>query len=77
MRIIWKVLVHICIICGLVCLTAKILDWYNPYMDFSGHILWVRFVLCMAVFAMTIIKCKDFGGYLCAKKNNRKNKVRN
>lgn len=29
---------HVCVICSLVCIIAKILDWYNPYMNFTGHI---------------------------------------
>lgn len=31
-------MLHIALICGIVILTAMILDWYNPYMDFSGQI---------------------------------------
>ena len=34
MRLIKQILFHTAVICGLVCLTAKILDWYNPFMDF-------------------------------------------
>lgn len=30
-----KILLHVCVVCSLVSITAKILDWYNPYMDFS------------------------------------------
>lgn len=33
-----KILLHVCVVCSLVSITAKILDWYNPYMDFSGHV---------------------------------------
>lgn len=29
-----KILLHVCVVCSLVSITAKILDWYNPYMDF-------------------------------------------
>jgi hypothetical protein len=31
-------LLHIALICGAVILTAGILDWFNPYMNFSGQI---------------------------------------
>lgn len=31
-------LLHLALICGIVILAAGILDWYNPYMDFSGRI---------------------------------------
>ena len=33
-----KILLHVCVVCSLVSITAKILDWYNPYMNFSGHV---------------------------------------
>lgn len=33
-----RMLLHIALICGIVILTAGILDWYNPYMNFSGQI---------------------------------------
>ena len=45
-----KVLFHIAVICGLVCAVAKILDWYNPYMDFGGHVAWAGMAGCVAVF---------------------------
>lgn len=28
-------LLHIGVICSFVCIAAKVLDWYNPYMDFT------------------------------------------
>ncbi|MGI6117297.1 MAG: hypothetical protein ACOYBC_02795 [Bilifractor sp.] len=31
-------MLHIALICGIVILTAGILDWFNPYMNFSGQI---------------------------------------
>lgn len=62
---------QICIICCLVCLSARVLDWYNPYMDFSGHIIGVQLVL--------YIGCLSF--CLCGrpqgKRNNRKRGKRN
>ena len=32
------IMLHIALICGIVILTAGILDWFNPYMNFSGQI---------------------------------------
>ena len=29
---------HMCVICSLVSIIARILDVYNPYMYFTGHI---------------------------------------
>lgn len=34
------------VICSLILMTAKILDWYNPYMDFSGHVVSAQLFLC-------------------------------
>lgn len=43
------ILLHICVVCSLVCITAKILDWYNPYMNFTGHIWGIQIVLYLTV----------------------------
>ena len=32
------ILLHVSLICAVVILTAGILDWFNPYMNFTGHI---------------------------------------
>lgn len=37
-EVIHLVMLHIALICGLVILTVSIVDWYNPYMNFSGQI---------------------------------------
>jgi hypothetical protein len=31
-------LLHVALVCSLVVLTAGILDWFNPFMNFSGQI---------------------------------------
>lgn len=46
-------LLHICVICSFACIIAKVLDWYNPYMDFSGHLFWVQNVLCVCVILLS------------------------
>lgn len=43
------ILLHVCVVCSCVCITAKILDWYNPYMNFTGHIWGIQMVLYLAV----------------------------
>lgn len=43
-------LLHVCTICSMVCVVAKVLDWYNPYMDFSGHISGIQFLIYVCVF---------------------------
>ncbi|MBU5480635.1 hypothetical protein [Blautia sp. MSJ-19] len=49
------VLFHIAVICGFVCAVAKILDWYNPYMDFGGHLAWAGMTGCVAVFLFGVL----------------------
>lgn len=38
---------------------AMILDWFNPFMDFSGHMAAVRMVLYVAVIILAITKLRD------------------
>ena len=59
MRLIKQILFHTAVICGLVCLTAKILDWYNPFMDFSGHVSFIGLSACMAVLLLGILNIVD------------------
>ncbi|GAA6265253.1 hypothetical protein F110043I8_22380 [Ruminococcus sp. f11] len=28
---------NLCIICSMVCIALKVLDWYNLYMDFAAY----------------------------------------
>lgn len=56
MRKVRVILLHICVICSLVCVTAKILDWYNPYIDFSGHIRGIQMALYLALIALAVTK---------------------
>lgn len=48
-------LLHICVICSLVCISAKVLDWYNPYMNFSGHVLMAQMILYLAVILLAVM----------------------
>ena len=45
-RFIQRALIHICMICSLIMLVVHILDWYNPFMDFSGHTVLALYILC-------------------------------
>lgn len=49
-----KILLHVCVVCSLVSITAKILDWYNPYMDFSGHVSGLQMVLYFVVILLAV-----------------------
>ena len=46
MRTIRFLCIQIGVVCSLILITARILDWYNPYMDFSGHVALAQMLLC-------------------------------
>ncbi len=46
MRTIRFLCTQIGVVCSLILITARILDWYNPYMDFSGHVVLAQLFLC-------------------------------
>ena len=37
-------------ICGLALMVIQVLDWYNPFMDFMGHSMFLLYFLCIASF---------------------------
>ena len=45
---------HVCIICGIVLLVIQVLDWYNPFMDFMGHSMFVLYALCISAISLGI-----------------------
>lgn len=49
-------LLHVCVVCSLVCVTAKILDWYNPYMDFTGHIWGIQMALYLSAIILGVTR---------------------
>ena len=51
-------LLHISVISSFVCIAAKVLDWYNPYMDFTGHIWFMQLALYFAVVLLALISPK-------------------
>lgn len=55
MKHVKKFLLHIGGICSCVMIVIHILDWYNPFMDFSGHSLWVLYLLCAATILSDLI----------------------
>lgn len=58
MSIFRGLLLHICVVCSFVCIIAKILDWYNPFMDFSEHMTYIQIMLYLAVLIRTFTKSK-------------------
>lgn len=49
-------LLHICVICSFSCIIAEVLDWYNPYMNFSGHILWAQNAVYAGVVFLAVVR---------------------
>ena len=49
-------LLHIGVICSYVCIIAKVLDWYNPFMDFTGHVWYIQITLYFVVILLALIK---------------------
>lgn len=45
MSVIKGIMLQVSVICSFVCIITKILDWYNPYMDFSGHVWYIQICL--------------------------------
>lgn len=54
-------LLHLGVICSFVCMIARVLDWYNPFMDFTGHIWYMQLTLYVMVILLVLIKKSDKG----------------
>lgn len=54
-----ELLLHIGVICSCVCITAKVLDWYNPFMNFTGHVWYMQITLYFTVILLALIKKPD------------------
>lgn len=53
-------LLHVCVVCSFIGIISNVLDWYNPYMNFSGHILFVHFILYVSVLTLACIRRRRF-----------------
>lgn len=53
-----RFLLHICVICSFVCIIARVLDWYNPYMDFYGHVFWAQDIVYAGILLLFVTKRK-------------------
>ena len=40
-----KILLHICMICSSIDIMTMVLDYFNPYMNFSGAVRWLHLTL--------------------------------
>lgn len=52
--ILHQILIHICMISCIVVAVVSILDWYNPYMDFAGHIAFAQPCLIISALLVSI-----------------------
>ena len=43
--LLYRIAGHICLICSISVFVIQILDWYNPYMDFMGHSMFLLYAL--------------------------------
>lgn len=48
-RIYRRIALQIGVILSLVGMIAKLLDWFNPYMDFTGHVWYLQLALYLIV----------------------------
>lgn len=48
-------LLHTGVMCSCVCILAKVLDWFNLFMDFTGHVWYVQIALYFAVIILALI----------------------
>lgn len=55
MRRLKEIMLHISVMCSFACIIAGILDWYNPYMDFSGHLWFMQAALYGSVLIQPIM----------------------
>lgn len=56
MRLVRRILLHVCVVCSIVSIVAKILDWFNPYMDFTGHIWLLQILLYISVIVLGLTR---------------------
>lgn len=50
------ILLNICVILSIACFIIKILDWYNPYMDFYSHSFFIQYLLYSVVIMLFIFE---------------------
>lgn len=51
-----QILFHISVISLIISIAGKVLDWYNPYMDFGGHVYGFFILLCLSIFFRSVLE---------------------
>lgn len=56
MRVFRELLLHFSVVCCFVCVITRVLDWYNPYMDFLGRVGYLQDLLYVAVILLAVTR---------------------
>lgn len=48
-------LLHIAAACSIACIVFKVLDWYNPFMNFEGNGTVVQWGLYISILLLTVL----------------------
>lgn len=51
-----EIMLHLGVASSIACMILKILDWYNPFMDFEGHGAPIQWLLCVSVLVTALIR---------------------
>ena len=61
-KIIEFCLLHIAAACSIACIIFKILDWYNPFMDFQGNVAIMQWMLYISTVVLALLTNLTTGG---------------
>lgn len=61
-KIIEFCLLHIAAACSIACIIFKILDWYNPFMDFQGNGAIMQWMLYISTVVLALLTNLTTGG---------------
>ena len=53
-----KILLHLSMICSSIDVMTMVLDYYNPYMNFSGAVRWLHLLLFGCLFLLLLLPQK-------------------
>ena len=62
LKIIEFFLLHIAADCSIACIIFKILDWYNPFMDFQENGIIFQWVLYISTIVLALLTNLKVGG---------------
>ena len=71
MSVIKGIMLQVSVICSFVCIITKILDWYNPYMDFAGHVWYIQSCLYVTVIVLALMTKYNHSSQMKNKKGHR------